>query len=354
MNPEEALALTDDELPVYTVLLPVYDEPPSWRTSSTASAGSTTRPTSSRSCCCSRRTTPRRQAALLVRRPAVAPARRSSRTACPRPSPRRATTGCPADRAASSSPSTTPRTCPTRQLKKAVVAFAADRAERRLHAGPAQLLQRRAEPAHPLVLARVLDPGSTSLLPGLDARHVRDPARRHLQPLPHGGVTRHRRLGPVQRHRGRRPRHPAGPARLPTAMIDSTTFEEANSDVVNWIRQRSRWYKGYLQTCWCTCATRAAAARDRLRVATLPDGQHDGAFRCQRCSTSSSGSRCCSGCSAGRTSITLSCSRRLIFYRAGVLAVHRQLRLHVPHRLAPGAGQPRPRGSRYCRRSTGA
>lgn len=33
-----------------------------------------------------------------------------------------------------------------------------------------------------------------------------------------------------------------------TAVLDSTTLEEANPDPVNWIRQRSRWYKGYLQT----------------------------------------------------------------------------------------------------------
>jgi cellulose synthase/poly-beta-1,6-N-acetylglucosamine synthase-like glycosyltransferase len=33
-----------------------------------------------------------------------------------------------------------------------------------------------------------------------------------------------------------------------TVMLDSITLEEANSDLVNWIRQRSRWYKGYLQT----------------------------------------------------------------------------------------------------------
>ena len=33
-----------------------------------------------------------------------------------------------------------------------------------------------------------------------------------------------------------------------TAVIDSYTLEEANSDPINWIRQRSRWYKGYLQT----------------------------------------------------------------------------------------------------------
>ncbi len=33
-----------------------------------------------------------------------------------------------------------------------------------------------------------------------------------------------------------------------TAIIDSTTLEEANSNVKNWIRQRSRWLKGYMQT----------------------------------------------------------------------------------------------------------
>lgn len=33
-----------------------------------------------------------------------------------------------------------------------------------------------------------------------------------------------------------------------TAIVDSTTLEEANSRVGNWIRQRSRWIKGYMQT----------------------------------------------------------------------------------------------------------
>ncbi len=33
-----------------------------------------------------------------------------------------------------------------------------------------------------------------------------------------------------------------------TAVIDSTTYEEANSRLYNWIRQRSRWIKGYVQT----------------------------------------------------------------------------------------------------------
>ena len=33
-----------------------------------------------------------------------------------------------------------------------------------------------------------------------------------------------------------------------TAILDSVTWEEANSDFINWIKQRSRWYKGYIQT----------------------------------------------------------------------------------------------------------
>ncbi|MDR3599038.1 MAG: glycosyltransferase [Desulfosporosinus sp.] len=33
-----------------------------------------------------------------------------------------------------------------------------------------------------------------------------------------------------------------------TAIVDSRTWEEANSDLINWIRQRSRWIKGYMQT----------------------------------------------------------------------------------------------------------
>lgn len=35
-----------------------------------------------------------------------------------------------------------------------------------------------------------------------------------------------------------------------TAMINSTTLEEANSNTKNWLRQRSRWIKGYIQTYW--------------------------------------------------------------------------------------------------------
>jgi glycosyltransferase XagB len=33
-----------------------------------------------------------------------------------------------------------------------------------------------------------------------------------------------------------------------TALINSTTMEEANSNTLNWVKQRSRWIKGYIQT----------------------------------------------------------------------------------------------------------
>lgn len=33
-----------------------------------------------------------------------------------------------------------------------------------------------------------------------------------------------------------------------TAIIDSTTYEEANSSLPNWFNQRTRWIKGYIQT----------------------------------------------------------------------------------------------------------
>jgi cellulose synthase/poly-beta-1,6-N-acetylglucosamine synthase-like glycosyltransferase len=33
-----------------------------------------------------------------------------------------------------------------------------------------------------------------------------------------------------------------------TRVVQSVTLEEGNSDFVNWVKQRSRWYKGYLQT----------------------------------------------------------------------------------------------------------
>jgi cellulose synthase/poly-beta-1,6-N-acetylglucosamine synthase-like glycosyltransferase len=85
-------------------------------------------------------------------------------------------------------------------------------------------------------------------LPGLQALNV---------PLPLGGTSNHFRTD-VLRTVGawdpfnvtedcdlglRLARHG-----MKTVMLDSTTLEEANSQYKNWMRQRSRWIKGYMQT----------------------------------------------------------------------------------------------------------
>lgn len=46
-----------------------------------------------------------------------------------------------------------------------------------------------------------------------------------------------------------------------TMVLDSVTLEEANSDFVNWVKQRSRWYKGYLST-WLVHSRRPRATLD--------------------------------------------------------------------------------------------
>lgn len=54
-----------------------------------------------------------------------------------------------------------------------------------------------------------------------------------------------------------------------TELLDSVTLEEANSDPINWVRQRSRWYKGYLQTFLVHCRHPRALVRDVGLVAAL-------------------------------------------------------------------------------------
>ncbi len=71
---------------------------------------------------------------------------------------------------------------------------------------PAELLQRQRELADAHVHARlfaVVRPGAA----GPRAAQHSDPARRHVQPFQDRRAARAARLGPVQRHRGRRSRH---------------------------------------------------------------------------------------------------------------------------------------------------
>lgn len=76
-------------------------------------------------------------------------------------------------------------------------------------------------------------------------------------PLPLGGTSNHFRRKILRAVGGWDPYNVTEDADLGirlhraghrTAVLDSTTYEEANSDFVNWVKQRSRWYKGYLQT----------------------------------------------------------------------------------------------------------
>ena len=88
----------------------------------------------------------------------------------------------------------------------------------------------------------------THFLPGLVALGA---------PLPLGGTSNHMRIEALRELGGWDPYnvtedadlglrlHRAG---MRTMVLESTTDEEANSDFVNWVKQRSRWYKGYFQT----------------------------------------------------------------------------------------------------------
>ncbi|WP_067573430.1 glycosyltransferase [Nocardia acidivorans] len=93
------------------------------------------------------------------------------------------------------------------------------------------------------------------LLPGL---------MRSSAPIPLGGTSNHFRRGVLIDIGAWDPYNVTEDADLgvriaargySTAVIDSTTLEEANPDPINWIRQRSRWYKGYLQS-WLVHARR--------------------------------------------------------------------------------------------------
>ena len=85
-------------------------------------------------------------------------------------------------------------------------------------------------------------------LPGLDASGA---------PIPLGGTSNHFKLDALRHVGGWDPFNVTEDADLglrifklggATVVVDSTTYEEANSVVDNWIRQRSRWVKGYIQT----------------------------------------------------------------------------------------------------------
>ncbi|MCF2970141.1 glycosyltransferase [Synechococcus sp. Nb3U1] len=86
------------------------------------------------------------------------------------------------------------------------------------------------------------------LLPGLETLKV---------PIPLGGTSNHFRTDRLRELEGWDPFNVTEDADLgirasqhgyTVGVINSTTYEEANCATKNWIRQRSRWIKGYMQT----------------------------------------------------------------------------------------------------------
>jgi len=76
-------------------------------------------------------------------------------------------------------------------------------------------------------------------------------------PIPLGGTSNHFRVTQLRELGAWDPHNVTEDADLGirlyktggyTAVIESTTYEEANSQWYNWVRQRSRWVKGYVQT----------------------------------------------------------------------------------------------------------
>ncbi len=86
------------------------------------------------------------------------------------------------------------------------------------------------------------------MLPGLEALRI---------PIPLGGTSNHFKMDVLRELRAWDPFNVTEDADLGIRMtqkgygvrlVDSTTYEEANVSQRNWVRQRSRWIKGYMQT----------------------------------------------------------------------------------------------------------
>ena len=86
------------------------------------------------------------------------------------------------------------------------------------------------------------------MLPGLDSTKL---------PIPLGGTSNHFDIEKLRELGGWDPFNVTEDADLGirasargyrVGVVDSTTFEEANNAYGNWLRQRSRWIKGYMQT----------------------------------------------------------------------------------------------------------
>ncbi|ONI88264.1 hypothetical protein ALI144C_07420 [Actinosynnema sp. ALI-1.44] len=247
VSDEEARAVPDEELPVYTVLVPAYREP---EVIAAVVA-----------CMASLEYPANRLEVLLLLEEDDAMTIAAARAAC---------AGAPVDivLVPAGDPRTKPRACnyglmlssgefvtiydvedrpEALQLRRAVVAFrrsstdvACLQARLSYHNAEQNLITRW--------FTTEYDTWFQWLLPGLVATGA---------PIPLGGTSNHIRREVLWDVGGWDPYNVTEDADLgvrlarygwSVAMLNSTTHEEANSDFVNWIKQRSRWYKGYLQT----------------------------------------------------------------------------------------------------------
>lgn len=134
------------------------------------------------------------------------------------------------------------------QLKKAVLAF------ERLEGQKVVCLQAKLNFYNPRqnILTRLFTAEYSLwfdlILPGLQSLNA---------PIPLGGTSNHFKTSSLHILQGWDPFNVTEDCDLgfrifkrgfKTAVFNSTTWEEANSQYINWIRQRSRWLKGYMQT----------------------------------------------------------------------------------------------------------
>ena len=134
-----------------------------------------------------------------------------------------------------------------RQLKKAVLTFA--QSDQTVACVQAKL---NFYNARQNILTRLFAIEYTTwfdlLLPGMQQAHMS---------LPLGGTSNHFRAAQLRKLGGWDPFNVTedcdlglrlAQEKLTTIVLDSVTMEEGNSQLGNWVRQRSRWIKGYLQT----------------------------------------------------------------------------------------------------------
>jgi cellulose synthase/poly-beta-1,6-N-acetylglucosamine synthase-like glycosyltransferase len=98
------------------------------------------------------------------------------------------------------------------------------------------------------------------------------PGLHHLgMPIPLGGTSNHFRIAVLRELGGWDPFNLTEDCDLGmrlhrhgwrTQVLDSTTWEEANSRLGNWVRQRSRWVKGFIQTHFVNARSNLRTARE--------------------------------------------------------------------------------------------